>query len=98
MAIVEISIVPIGTATTSVSSYVADAVKLLRESGLHFELSAMGTIIEGPLADVMAVVQKMHESPFSRGAGRVYTVVKIDDRRDTGTGMARKVQSVRQKL
>lgn len=98
MAIVEISIVPIGTATTSVSSYVADAVKMLQNSGLHFELSAMGTIIEGPLADVMAVVQNMHESPFNRGAGRVYTVLKIDDRRDTGTDMAYKVQSVRHKL
>ena len=98
MAIAEISIVPVGTATTSLSSYVADAVKLLQESGLHFELTAMGTVIEGPLAEVMAILQKMHESPFGKGASRVYTVIKIDDRRDTTTGIEYKIKSVENKL
>ena len=98
MAIAEISIVPVGTATTSLSTYVADAVKLLQESGLHFELTAMGTIIEGPLADVMAILQKMHESPFGKGAERVYTVVKIDDRRDVASGIDYKIKAVVNKL
>ncbi len=98
MAIAEISIVPVGTATTSLSRYVADAVKQLQESGLHFELTAMGTVIEGPLAEVMAVLQKMHESPFCKGASRVYTVIKIDDRRDTTTGIEYKIKSVENKL
>jgi len=98
MAIAEISIVPIGTATTSISSYVADAVKILQASGLHFEMTAMGTLVEGPLAEVMTVLEKMHESPFEKGARRVYSVIKIDDRRDKPTGMDYKVQSVREKL
>jgi uncharacterized protein (TIGR00106 family) len=98
MAIAEISIVPLGTATTSLSRYVADAVKLLQTSGLQYELTAMGTIIEGPLAEVMNVLQQMHESPFSKGASRVYTVIKLDDRRDAETGITHKVTSVEQKL
>lgn len=98
MAIAEISVVPVGTATTSLSRYVADAVKLVKDSGLHFELTGMGTVIEGPLAEVLAVVQKMHETPFQNGASRVYTVIKIDDRRDSTTGIAYKVASVKEKL
>jgi uncharacterized protein (TIGR00106 family) len=98
MAIVEVSIVPIGTATTSVSNFVAGAVSVLKTSGLHFELSAMGTIIEGDLVKVMETIQMMHETPFSKGAERVYTVIKIDDRRDKPTGIDYKLRSVEKKL
>jgi uncharacterized protein (TIGR00106 family) len=98
MAIVEVSIVPIGTATTSVSEFVAGAVNELQSSGLRFELTAMGTIIEGELSAVMETVRKMHDTPFCKGAERVYTVIKIDDRRDKQTGMDYKLNSVRDKI
>jgi uncharacterized protein (TIGR00106 family) len=98
MAIVEVSIVPLGTGTTGVSEYVAGAVAILQRSGLHYQLSPMGTVIEGDLHAVMAVVQQMHESPFAKSIQRVYTVIKIDDRRDTAAGMEHKVKSVEQKL
>ncbi len=98
MAIAEISIVPIGTSTTSISTFVADAVRLLKDSKLKFELTAMGTIIEGDLADIMHILTKMHETPFAKGATRVYTVIKIDDRRDSATGIEKKVKSVENKL
>jgi uncharacterized protein (TIGR00106 family) len=98
MAIAEVSIVPLGTATTGVSNFVAGAVSILKTSGLRFELTAMGTVLEGDLMAVMETIQKMHESPFSKGVQRVYTVIKIDDRRDKQTGMDYKVQSVQDKL
>ncbi len=98
MAIVEVSIVPIGTATTSVSEFVAGAVSVLQTSGLHYELTAMGTIIEGDLPTVMETVRAMHETPFGKGSDRVYTVIKIDDRRDKPTGIGYKLKSVRDKL
>ncbi|MCX8042707.1 MAG: MTH1187 family thiamine-binding protein [Desulfobacterota bacterium] len=98
MAIVEISIVPIGTETTSVSHYVAQAVAILQRSGLRYELSPMGTIIEGDLRTIMQVILEMHESVFTQAARRVYTVIKIDDRRDITTNMEYKVRSVEQKL
>ncbi|MBN2105835.1 MAG: MTH1187 family thiamine-binding protein [Deltaproteobacteria bacterium] len=98
MAIAEVSIVPIGTATTSVSDFVAEAVSIVKTSGLRFELTAMGTMVEGDLAAVLETIQKMHESPFSKGVKRVYTVIKIDDRRDKQTGMDYKVHSVQGKL
>jgi uncharacterized protein (TIGR00106 family) len=97
MAIAEISIVPIGTGDTSVSSYVAGALDVLRASGLVFRLTPMGTVIEGDLDDVLRVVRAMHETPFTAQAQRVYTVIKIDDRRDRQAGMDDKVASVNRK-
>ncbi|MVP01225.1 MTH1187 family thiamine-binding protein [Paenibacillus lutrae] len=98
MAIVEITVVPIGTASTSLSEYVAHLQKVLDNQPLHYELTPMSTIIEGPLDQVMDVVLRLHESPFENGAMRVSTSIKIDDRRDKQASMEQKLQSVADKL
>jgi uncharacterized protein (TIGR00106 family) len=98
MAIVFLTITPLGTATPSVSRYVAGCERILRESGLRNELTAMGTIIEGDLDAILAVVRKMHEGPFTQGAVRVSTSIRIDDRRDKEHTIAGKMRSVREKL
>ena len=83
MAIAEISIIPLGTGTPSVSKYVVRACRVLQEeTNIKYELTSMGTIIEGELAEILRIVRKMHESVFDEGALRVVTTVKIDDRRD----------------
>jgi uncharacterized protein (TIGR00106 family) len=94
MAIVEVSIVPLGLSTTSLSEQVASVLKPLKDSGLHYTLTAMGTIIEGDLEEVMKCVLKMQEIPFYRGVNRVYTTIKVDDRRDKPITMEGKVSSV----
>ena len=99
MAIAEVSVVPLGTKTPSVSQYVARAVKVLeREKNMKYEMTAMGTIIEGDLDRILAVVRKMHEEIFGEGVTRVLTTVKIDDRRDKPQTMKAKLDSVRNKL
>jgi uncharacterized protein (TIGR00106 family) len=99
MAIAEISIVPLGTKTPSVSQYVARAVKVLeKEKDMKWEITAMGTIVEGDLDRILAVVRKMHEETFGGGVARVSTTVKIDDRRDKAQGMKDKVDSLKKKL
>jgi len=99
MAIVEVSIVPLGTATPSVSHYVATAIKVLQQQReIEYETTAMGTILEGELERVLAVVRRMHEAPFGEGVSRVLTTIRIDDRRDKARGMKDKVASVTKKL
>lgn len=98
MPVVFLTITPLGTATPSVSRYVAGCERILRDSGLRHELTAMGTIIEGELDAVLAVIRKMHESPFAEGAMRVSTSIRIDDRRDKEHTIAGKMRSVREKL
>jgi uncharacterized protein (TIGR00106 family) len=99
MPIVEVSVVPLGTRTPSVSQYVAGAVKVLeREKDLKYEMTAMGTIIEGDLDRILTAVRKMHEVVFAEGATRVITTIKIDDRRDKPQGMKEKLDSLKKKL
>jgi len=100
LAVVEISIVPLGTGSTSLSPYVAACEKVLREhSGdLKYELTAMGTIIEGDLDQIIKLIRMLHEVPFNSGALRVSTSIKIDDRRDKQGTIEQKVKSVEDKL
>ena len=94
MAIAELSIIPIGTKSTSLSSYVEACLKVVEDSGLTYELHGMGTIIEGDLKDLFDVTLKMHEVPFEAGALRVVTSIKIDDRRDKVASAKEKVKAV----
>ncbi len=98
MAVVFLTITPLGTGTPSVSRYVAGVERILRATPLKHQLTAMGTIIEGDLDEILAVVRKMHEHPFTQGAVRVSTLLKIDDRRDQEHTIAGKMRSVEGKL
>ena len=98
MAIIEISVTPLGVGTMGVSEFVTGCLKLARESGLNYQLTPMGTIIEGDMATLFPLLQQMHESPFLAGAERVSTLIKIDDRRDCTQSMQSKVDSVLAKL
>ena len=99
MAIAEISIIPMGTKTASVSKYVARAIKVLQqEKGVKYEMTAMGTIIEGDLDRILMVAKKMHEEAFGEEVARVITTIKIDERRDKDLSMSGKVNSLRKEL
>jgi len=99
MAIVEVSIVPVGTQSPSVSKYVAKAMQVLQdEKDIKYELTAMGTIIEGDLERLLNLVRKIHQSAFDVGAMRVVTTVKIDERRDKPSSMSNKIESVKRDL
>jgi uncharacterized protein (TIGR00106 family) len=96
---IDISVVPVGTKTPSVSQYVAGAVRLLQnEPGIKYELTAMNTIIEGDLDKLLALAQRMHRSAFDAGAPRVVTTLRIDERRDKPLTIEGKVRAVREKL
>jgi len=95
VVIVQVSITPIGTANPSVSQYVAACHEVLRsQKDLRWQLTPMGTIIEGELQRVLEVIAQMHEVPFDKGAVRVSTLIKIDDRRDKQASMEAKVRAV----
>jgi uncharacterized protein (TIGR00106 family) len=99
MAMIEITVLPVGTPTPSVSRYVAGAIKILQDaSGIKYELTAMGTIIEGDREHLLALANKMHQSAFDAGAIRVVTTIKIDERLDKPLTIAGKIKAVKEKL
>jgi len=99
MAIIDVSVIPLGTETPSVSKYVAEAIKVLKdEKGVKYELTAMGTIIEGQLPHLLSLAHKMHDSAFNAGAMRVVTIIKIDERRDQVSTISSRIEAVNREL
>lgn len=99
MAVCSVSVVPVGTGSTSVSAYVARCHEILAETeGIKYRLTPMSTVIEGDLGTILAVVARLHEAPFEKGAMRVLTTMTIDDRRDRDLTMEGKISSVESKL
>ncbi len=98
MAVMQIEILPLGTGTPSVSSYVAQAMKVVQESGLPHQLTPMATVVEGEVDELLDLARRIHEVPFEAGAQRVVTIITIDDRRDKPLSMQGKVRSVEEKL
>ncbi|MDP4550238.1 MTH1187 family thiamine-binding protein [Guptibacillus hwajinpoensis] len=100
MAIVDVTVIPIGTEGPSVSKYVADVQKILDSytDRISYRLTPMSTLIEGDIKDLLEVVQAIHEAPFQAGIDRVATNIRIDDRRDKKVKMDDKLDSVKKHL
>lgn len=96
MAIVDVTVIPIGTNTPSVSKYVAEVQEILESytDRISYRLTPMSTLIEGELPDLLEVIQAIHEAPFQRGIERVATNIRIDDRRDKKVRMEDKLAAV----
>jgi uncharacterized protein (TIGR00106 family) len=90
------SITPIG-AGDSVSEEVAEAVRLVRASGLPSETNAMFTNVEGAWDDVMGLIKDCVEK-VAEAAPRVSVVVKIDYRPGTTNALTAKVEAVEKLL
>ncbi len=95
MVLLEMSIVPMGVGE-SVSQYVAECVDLVDQSGLDYELHSMGTIVEGDLPDVLALMQQCIEK-MTEHSDRVTCSAKLDFRKGKSGRIKSKVQSVEQK-
>ena len=96
----EISIVPLGTKTPSVSKYVAEAVKILKkQKKIKYELTSMGTIIEAnSVEQLLSIANKMHRVVLRDKIKRVVTAIKIDDRKDKKLTAEGKINALRKKI
>ena len=92
--IAELTIVPLGTGSTSLSRWVRIVEKVIVESGLDHTLTPMGTCVQGELDDIFAVVKLAHDALAAAGAGRISTHIKLDDRRDKDRVMQDKIDAV----
>lgn len=94
--IVAFSVTPIGVGE-GVSEYVADAVRVVRESGLPNSTDAMFTSVEGEWDEVMAVVKRAVDAVAAHSP-RVALVLKADIRPGHSDQLAGKVRSVERHL
>ncbi|WP_265416539.1 MTH1187 family thiamine-binding protein [Alkalihalobacillus deserti] len=100
MAIVDVTVIPIGTESPSVSKYVAEIQEVLKsyDDKIKYQLTPMSTLIEGELPILFEVIQAIHEVPFKHGLKRVATNIRIDDRRDKPSTMEGKLEAVKAHL
>ncbi len=92
MTIAEFSISPAGKGA-SVSAYVARCLDLVDRSGLAYRLNPMGTVVEGPFDEVLALIGRCHKAVAS-DCDRVSTIIKIDDRKGVSNQIEEKVRKV----
>jgi uncharacterized protein (TIGR00106 family) len=99
MATADLTVIGLGRAEVSASRYIAEIQRrLAAQDRVRHRLHAMGTSLEGTTADILAVVAELHAVPFELGLPRVYTVLKLDERRDREQSLEDKVTSVERLL
>jgi uncharacterized protein (TIGR00106 family) len=99
VATADLTVIALGRSEASASEYIAEIQRrLARQDRVRYVMHAMGTSLEGTTADILAVVGELHAVPFEMGIPRVYTVLKLDERRDREQTLEDKVESVRRRL
>jgi len=83
LATADVTILALGRPDDSASAYIAEIQRrLAAQSRVRYRMHAMGTSLEGLTADILTIVGELHAVPFEQGIQRVYTVLKLDERRD----------------
>jgi uncharacterized protein (TIGR00106 family) len=99
VATADLTVIALGRPDASASAYIAEIQRrLARQDRVRYVLHAMGTSLEGATEDILALVGELHAVPFEAGIPRVYTVLKLDERRDREQTLEDKVESVRRRL
>ncbi len=92
MVLAEFSIFPTDKGE-SVSSYVAQLIDIIDRSGLAYQLTPMGTVIEGSWNEVMQVITQCfnHLKPLSN---RISVQLKVDYRKGDQSRMHSKIKKI----
>jgi uncharacterized protein (TIGR00106 family) len=99
MATADLTVIALGRPDASASAYVAEIQRrLAAQDRVRYVMHAMGTSLEGATDDVLDLVKELHAVPFALGVPRVYTVLKLDERRDREQTLEDKVASVQRLL
>ncbi|MET0134758.1 MAG: MTH1187 family thiamine-binding protein [Kibdelosporangium sp.] len=95
--LIAFSVSPLGGESDGVAKSVAEAVQVVRDSGLPNRTSAMFTEVEGEWDEVMAVVKRAVDA-VQAGAPRVSLVLKADIRPGHTGQITAKVERLEQHL
>jgi uncharacterized protein (TIGR00106 family) len=79
----DLTVLSLGRPEVSASEYIAEIQRrLAAQDKVGYRMHAMGTSLEGSTADILELVGELHAVPFEQGVPRVYSVLKLDERRD----------------
>lgn len=95
--LVEFSIVPVGTGSSSIGDHLADILNIVDKSGLPYKINPMGTVIEGSWDSVFGLIKRCH-TKIMKDANRAVTTITIDDRKGKPNRINKKVESIERRL
>src|SRR3954469_12421591 len=82
MATADLTVLALGRPQVSAGEYIAEIQRrLAKQDRVRYRMHAMGTSLEGSTEDILAVVGELHAVPFDQGVPRVYTILKLGERR-----------------
>ena len=93
---VSIQVIPRVTGEKDIYAVVDEAIKVIQEAGVKYEVGPMETTMEGEYDELMAIVKQAQEAVLAAGSDRVLTMVKIDYN-PAGVTMEEKVGKYRQR-
>ncbi len=93
--LVEFSVIPMGK--ESLSKPVSQVVDLIDKSGLAYQTTSMGTLIEGEWDKIFSVLKRCHNL-LRKNYNRVFTTIRVDDRKGAKNRIKGKVEEVEQIL
>ncbi|MBE0621465.1 MAG: MTH1187 family thiamine-binding protein [Burkholderiales bacterium] len=96
MVLLEFSMSPLDKGV-SLSPYVARSLDIIDKSGLPYQLTPMGTIVEGEWDEVMALVTACYQR-MSQDCDRISTSMRIDYRAGKSGRLKSKIEAVEGRL
>lgn len=94
----DICLIPIGTGSASISTYIAAVENHIRKSHLHSTLHSAGTTIEGPWDEVMTLIGELHQLCHDQGVMRVQSDIRVGTRIDKSQTAQDKIDVVEEKI
>lgn len=94
MALMEISVVPVGTSSASFSSHVTQAIQAIEKTGLPYQITPTATVIEGSVDQLLQLASVIHQSALDQGTQRVITHMSLDQRVDKSTDLTQPMETV----
>ena len=77
----EIAVYPLGTGDSSISREISEIFKVLDKCELPYQITTLGTIVEGTVDELFAIASELHNVVFSETVKRVVTIIKLDEKR-----------------
>lgn len=82
----------------SVSAYVSRIIEMISQSGVSYQLTPMGTIIEcEEIDEALEIVKKAYEC-LEKDCNRIYSSLKFDIRKGQKKRLFSKIKSIEKKL
>ena len=83
----------------SVGAYVSQVIKMIRDTGVDYQLTPMGTIIEtATVPDALRIIEKAYSVLEAQDCNRVYSSLKFDIRKGKDNRLAGKIKSVTERI